>query len=109
MGAGPWAMRTRNDYAADEVISALQKAIRRCDTDGAVFWSHELNMSGFGGWAWRRLFVIASEDVGLAEPNAPAVVAGLWTMSQVLLANQTKPALGEKVVYPVLQLQQATW
>jgi replication-associated recombination protein RarA len=109
MAHGPWAMRTRNGYHADEVVSALQKVIRRCDGDGALFWSNELNMSGLGGWAWRRLFIICSEDIGLAEPNAPAVIAGLWTMSQILLANQQKPVPPEKLVYPPMQLAQAAW
>ncbi|MGO9179267.1 MAG: hypothetical protein ACLQHS_08330 [Candidatus Limnocylindrales bacterium] len=109
MAVGPWNLRTLNDYPADECISALQKAIRRGDTDAACFWSHELNLSGLGGWAWRRLMVICSEDVGLAEPSAPAVIAGLWIMSEVLRANQKKPEAGQKVVYPPLQLQQAAW
>jgi replication-associated recombination protein RarA len=109
MAMGPWAIKTLNGYHADEVISALQKAIRRGDADGAVFWVHEANLSGLGGWAWRRLFTITSEDVGLADPGAPAVIAGLWTMSQVLLANQKKPTPPAKVVYPQLQILQATW
>jgi replication-associated recombination protein RarA len=109
VGAGPWNLTTEHGYRCDEVVSALQKAIRRCDADGAVWWAHELNISGYGAWAWRRLFIICSEDVGLAEPNAPAVIGGLWTATQVLLANQRKPVLPEKVQYPWLQLLQATW
>lgn len=109
MAHGPWSIKTRNGHPADEVISALQKAVRRCEADAAVYWAHEANLSGLGAWTWRRLFVITSEDVGLAEPNAPAVIAGLWTMSEVLRANQPKPAAGESVVHPVLQLLQATW
>jgi replication-associated recombination protein RarA len=109
MAVGPWNLRTVNDYSADEVVSSLQKTIRRADCDGAVFWAHELNLSGLGGWAWRRIFTICSEDVGLAQPDAPAVIAGLWTASQVLLANQRKPVPSEKVQYPWLQLLQAAW
>ncbi len=109
MAVGPWNLRTLNDFAADETISALQKSIRRGDSDNAAFWARELNISGLGAWAWRRLFVITSEDVGLAEPNAPAVIAGLWVMSEVLRANQKKPEAGQKVVFPPLQLAQAVW
>jgi hypothetical protein len=101
-------MVTRDGYRCDEVVSALQKSIRRGDADAALTWVHQLNVSGFGAWAWRRLFIIVSEDIGLAEPTAPAVVAGLWTASQVLLANQRKPAPGEKVQYPWLEVLQAT-
>jgi replication-associated recombination protein RarA len=109
VAVGPWNLTTLNGYRADEVVSALQKAVRRGDCDGAVYWAHEMNLSGLGAWAWRRLLIITSEDIGLAEPNAPAVVAGLWTLSQVLLAHQEKPAAGEKVQHPWLQLLQATW
>ena len=106
---GPWSIRTTHGYHADEVISALQKTIRRGDSDGAVWWAHEANMSGLGAWTWRRLFIICSEDVGLAEPNAPAVINGLYQMSMVLLANQRKPEAGQKIVYPILQILQAAW
>jgi replication-associated recombination protein RarA len=109
MAVGPWNLATLNGYRADEVVSALQKAVRRGDGDGAVYWAHEMNLSGLGAWAWRRLLIITSEDVGLAEPNAPAVVNGLYQISQVLLAHQQKPAAGEKVQHPWLELLQATW
>lgn len=109
MGAGPWNLQTEHGYMLDQVVSALQKSIRRGDSDGALWWAYELNVSGFGGWAWRRVMIIASEDVGLAEPNAPAVIAGLWTASQVLLANQRKPVPPAKVQHPWLQLLHAVW
>jgi replication-associated recombination protein RarA len=102
-------MTSKHGYKLDEVVSALQKSTRRGDSDGALFWAWELNVSGYGAWAWRRLFTICSEDVGLAEPTAPAVISGLWTMSEVLRANQPKPAPGEKAQFPPLQLLQAAW
>jgi replication-associated recombination protein RarA len=109
MGAGPWNLTTKNQYRCDEVVSALQKAIRRGDCDAAVYWAHELNTSGFGAWAWKRLLIIVSEDVGLAVPETPAVVNGLYQIGQVLLAHQKKSAPGEKVQHPWLELLQATW
>lgn len=109
LGAGPWNMVSRDGYRCDEVVSALQKSIRRGDSDGALTWAHQLLVSGYGAWLWRRIFVIVSEDVGLAEPTAPAVIGGLWTASQVLLANQRKPAPGERLNYPWLQALHAVW
>ena len=109
MGAGPWNLTTKNQYRCDEVVSALQKAIRRGDSDAAVYWAHELNISGFGAWAWKRLLIITSEDVGLAVPEAPAIVNGLYQISQVLLAHQEKPTAGAKVQHPWLPLLQAAW
>src|SRR4051794_27287481 len=94
MGFGPWNTTTKHGYPLDEVVSALQKCIRRCDTDAAMHWVNEMNESGYGAYAWRRLALITSEDVGLAVPEAPAVVAGLWHLSQMLLASQPKPEKG---------------
>lgn len=70
-------LKTRNGYAADEVISALQKDIRRGRVEDAAYWAYEMIESDLEEKLWSRLAVIAVEDVGLAEPRAAGVVAGL--------------------------------
>jgi replication-associated recombination protein RarA len=82
--APPWQAVTAHAYRLDEVISSVQKAVRRCDTDAALFWAVELNESGYGAYAWRRLLVIASEDVGLADPMAAVVVSALYANAVAL-------------------------
>jgi replication-associated recombination protein RarA len=57
---------TTRGYDLFEVISAMQKGIRRGDARLAGYWAIELVESGFGAWAWRRLLTISAEDV--AEP-----------------------------------------
>jgi replication-associated recombination protein RarA len=74
----PFALRTRNDYPLDECISSVQKCIRRGLLDEAMFWSAELYLSGYDWYLWRRLLIIASEDVGPAWPEGPAVVRALF-------------------------------
>jgi len=70
---------TKNGYHLDEVISALQKDIRRGNEYEAVYWAVELE--SFNPKAmWNRLKVIASEDVGVAEPHAPLIVSALESM-----------------------------
>jgi replication-associated recombination protein RarA len=65
--------RTPKGYDLHEVISALQKEIRRCKEYEAVYWAVELE--SFNPKAlWNRLRVIASEDIGIADPIAPLVV-----------------------------------
>jgi replication-associated recombination protein RarA len=63
---------TPNGYDPFEAKSALQKSIRRELEEDALYWSAEL-----ASWnpesLWRRLKVIASEDVGLAAPVAVSV------------------------------------
>lgn len=67
-------------YACGEAASALQKCIRRCDEDGALFWASELDISGYGEYVWKRLKIMCSEDIGLAEPALPATIQGLYAM-----------------------------
>jgi replication-associated recombination protein RarA len=73
----------RGGYFKDQVISAVQKAIRRSDEDLAAFWTSELDLNGNGNESWNRLkvgrfFVIFEssvqimtvEDIGIAQPEA---------------------------------------
>lgn len=67
--------KTKSGYALDEVVSALQKDIRRGNYEQACFWAIELVNSGNAYRLWKRLMVIAVEDVGLAtDPPAITVV-----------------------------------
>ncbi len=68
---------TVNGYNYLEVVSTLQKAIRRGDESRALFFSTEVILSGKDEAIWRRLKVITSEDVGLATLSAPAIIESL--------------------------------
>ena len=81
---------TVRGYDAREVVSALQKCIRRGLDDDAVYWAVELERSGLGAWCWKRLRVIVSEDVGLAWPEGPAVIAALHAAYLDLKRNAPK-------------------
>lgn len=90
-----WEMRTRHNYQFDEVASALQKCIRRGWEDEALFWAMELNESGYGAYCWRRLMVIASEDIGMGDPMAAAAIAGLHYASVIVReGGMYKPTKG---------------
>ena len=79
MTNNPWySQPTVRGFANPEVASALQKAIRRSQVEQAVFWAIELDRSGYGLYVWKRLLVITSEDVGLAEPDLPATIWALF-------------------------------
>lgn len=64
---------TQKGYDMHEVLSALQKEIRRCKEYEAVYWAVELE-SFKPKVLWNRLRVIASEDIGLANPFASLIV-----------------------------------
>lgn len=67
----------RYDRAGDEhydLLSALQKSIRGSDPDAAVHYLARLLEAGDLLSPCRRLLVIASEDIGLAYPQAATIV-----------------------------------
>lgn len=70
--------RTVGDYNCAEVASALQKCVRRGLEDDALYWATELDMSGFGEYVWKRLRIIASEDIGEACPFAAVQIRALY-------------------------------
>lgn len=74
------ALKTPGGYVVGEVVSALQKTIRRGMADDALFWATELDLGGYPGYAWKRLKVIACEDIGLADPLAPVVIHALYQL-----------------------------
>ncbi len=63
-----------SDDAHFDLLSCLQKSIRGSDPDAAVFYLAKLLHCGELLSACRRLQVIASEDIGLAYPQAAAIV-----------------------------------
>jgi replication-associated recombination protein RarA len=76
-------LRTPNGHACGEVTSALQKAIRRGDERAALYWMSELDLAGYGGYCWKRLRLIASEDCGLADSNVAVQVRSATTTTTV--------------------------
>ena len=57
-----------------DVVSAFQKSIRGSDPDAAVHYLARLLEAGDLPSVCRRMLVTASEDIGLAYPNAISVV-----------------------------------
>ncbi|WP_088893008.1 AAA family ATPase [Leptolyngbya ohadii] len=58
-----------------DTISALIKSIRGSDPDAALYWLARMVYAGEDPrFIFRRLLILASEDVGLADPNAVAIV-----------------------------------
>ncbi|BAU67448.1 recombination factor protein RarA/unknown domain fusion protein (plasmid) [Stanieria sp. NIES-3757] len=58
-----------------DTISALIKSVRGSDPDAALYWLAKMIYAGEDPrFIFRRLLILASEDVGLADPNAVVVV-----------------------------------
>lgn len=81
----PWTrVTTASGMAADEVISTLQKSIRRGEQHNAVLCAHDMAATSteLEEVLWDRLHIIAVEDVGLARPDAIVVVGALAAARQ---------------------------
>ena len=62
------------DYHFD-TISAFIKSIRGSDPDAALYWLAKMLRAGEDpSFIFRRMIILASEDVGLADPHALSVV-----------------------------------
>jgi putative ATPase len=62
------------DYHFD-TISAFIKSIRGSDPDAALYWLAKMVRAGEDpSFIFRRMIILASEDVGLADPHALGVV-----------------------------------
>jgi replication-associated recombination protein RarA len=79
----PWTLaRTLHDFPADEVISSLQKEVRRGNTENAALLAYEMltTSAELEEYLWGRLQVISVEDVGFGEPQAPILIETLYQM-----------------------------
>ena len=81
-----------------DVISAFIKSIRGSDPDGALYWLARMVEAGEDpAFIARRLVISASEDIGLANPNAlllanaafDAVMKIGWPEGRIPLAEAT--------------------
>ena len=82
------------------LISALHKAVRGSDADGALYWMARMLAGGEDPlYIARRLVRIASEDVGLADPRALAVALAAKDAYDFLGSPEGELALAEAAVY----------
>ena len=87
---------TIHGLPTDEVRSALHKHIRRGRLEQSIRTAIELARTDpdHEDMMWNRLRVIAAEDVGLADPNAAAIVYALWQS-----AVATDPGAYDRLVF----------
>jgi replication-associated recombination protein RarA len=81
----PWTrVRTAHGLAADEVISALQKEIRRGNVENAALLAYEMAHTSpeLELYLWDRLSVISVEDVGFGDVLAPILIRSLEQLSR---------------------------
>jgi putative ATPase len=93
----------RYDKSGEEhynLISALHKAVRGSDADGALYWLARMLDGGEDPmYLARRLVRMAVEDVGLADPRALRVALAARDAFHFLGAPEGNLALAEACVY----------
>lgn len=98
--AKTWEPHLIGNYEWDEVASSLQKSIRRGMEYEACFWGYVFHQSSFGGYLWRRLSIIACEDIGNGDPQAVILVDALWSNWERLHKQNKEPTL-DKLLLPI--------
>jgi replication-associated recombination protein RarA len=79
-----WSRTTTvHGFAVDELRSVLQKSIRRGLVEEAALAAYELFANGHETEEvlWRRLEIIATEDVGMGLVTAPAIIEALYAQA----------------------------
>lgn len=62
-----------------DTISAFIKSVRGSDPDAAMYWLAKMEYAGEDPrFLFRRMAILAGEDVGMADPNAITVVLSCW-------------------------------
>ncbi len=96
----------RYDKSGEEhfnLISALHKAVRGSDGDGALYWLARMLDAGEDPlYLARRLVRMAVEDVGLADPGALAVAMAARDAYHFLGSPEGDLALAEATLYLAL-------
>ena len=82
------------------LASALQKSIRGSDVDAALYWAARMLVGGEDPrFVLRRLVVIASEDVGNADPHALPLAIAARDAYEFLGQPEGEIAIGQLVAY----------
>lgn len=86
-----------------DILSAFHKSIRGSSVDGGLYWyARVLQAGGDPLVIARRLLAIASEDIGLADPQALQVCLNAWDYFHRLGPAEGERAIAEAVVYCAL-------
>jgi len=82
------------------LISALIKSLRNSDADASLYWLARLIEGGADAvFIVRRLCILASEDIGLADPNAMVQAAAAAEIVQLIGMPEGLFPLAQATIY----------
>jgi putative ATPase len=94
------------DHTGDEhydTISAFIKSVRGCDPDAAVYWLALMLEAGEDPrFIARRLAILASEDIGNADPRAIMIADAAWNLTERVGMPECRIILSQCTTYLAL-------
>ncbi|MFN3021288.1 replication-associated recombination protein A [Chryseobacterium sp. TY3] len=94
------ALYDKNGEQHYDIISAFIKSIRGSDPNAAVYWLARMLVGGEDiKFIARRLVILASEDIGLANPNALVVANNCFQAINVIGNPEARIILSETAIY----------
>jgi putative ATPase len=93
----------RYDKGADrhyDIISAFIKSLRGSDPDAATYWLHTMLEAGEDPkFVARRMVILASEDVGLADDHALGIAVDAFHAVEVIGLPEAAFAMTQAAIY----------
>ena len=94
------AVYDKNGEQHYDIISAFIKSIRGSDPNAAVYWLARMLSGGEDiKFIARRMLILASEDIGLANPNALIMANNCFQAINVIGNPEARIILSETAVY----------
>jgi len=82
------------------LLSAFHKALRGSDVDAALYWTNRMLIAGENPLIIaRRLIRFATEDIGLADPNAVLQAVAAHQVYSILGSPEGELAITNAVIY----------
>ena len=83
-----------------DTISAFIKSVRGSDPDAALYWMAKMVYAGEDPrFIFRRMAILATEDVGMADPDAARVVASCWEIFERIGMPEGRFPLAQAALY----------
>jgi len=97
------ALYDKGDDGHYNLISALHKSVRGSDPDASLYWLARMLEGGEDPqFLARRIIRMATEDIGLADPQALTVTLNAWQTYSQLGSPEGELALAQAVIYLAL-------
>ncbi|MCQ2137673.1 MAG: replication-associated recombination protein A [Bacteroidales bacterium] len=94
------ALYDKNGEQHYDIISAFIKSIRGSDPNGALYWMARMLAGGEDPlFIARRMLILASEDVGLANPNAALLAQACFNAVHQIGMPESRIILSETCIY----------